>query len=53
MADILKFIIKALVVGVVLVVLYMLFSPYQNCLASYSGSDLPGIVPFCLERTNW
>jgi hypothetical protein len=55
MVDTLKFIIKALVVGVVMVALYFLFSPYQNCMSAYSGSDVPyrGIVRICLEQTDW
>jgi len=56
--DTKQFIIKVLVAGAVLLVLYFVFSPYRNCMRgqqSYieeSGSASESIV-FCAANTNW
>ncbi len=47
--DTKQFIIKALVAGAILLVLYFIFSPYQTCVRD-TGSDW---VSYCTENTSW
>ena len=55
--DTKKFIIKALVAGAVIVALYLVVSPYQNCMRGYSRSDVETTElrteELCREETNW
>ena len=48
--DTKQFIIKVLVVGAVLLVLYFVFSPYRNCMRA-TRSVTP--MRYCMERTSW
>ena len=53
MADILKFTIKALIAGAVIVALYYVVSPYQNCWRDRGDSDDLINQRVCRTETNW
>jgi hypothetical protein len=51
--DTKQFIIKVLVVGVVIVALYFLFSPYRNCTRAFTDSSSVSVMAGCIEETSW
>ena len=46
------FAIKALVIGAILIVFYLMFSPYRDCMKE-SGRAGPASALRCAEATSW
>mgnify|MGYP006138448575 CR=1 FL=1 len=38
---------KIILIGIVIVVIYYIISPYQNCMREFPGA------PMCVSRTSW